>query len=178
MLRPVFECLQTSFLVFFICDFHIWWIIGIPPLSLLFLIIISVWNNIYPVLIWKQEWSPIRTTLLKISLTQTKTWSIHLLAHSRANTHFARNRNAPSHMHACMHANTVHSCTYTSLKNTYIYTLTQRPFISLFISIISHNYNSVLSGSSELESKCLVLARSYISHSRTGGGSEKWRAHE
>lgn len=77
--------------------------------------------------------------------------------------------------HACMHA-----CKYCTFMHVYIikkkyiyiyiYTLTQRPFISLFISIISHNYNSVLSGSSELESKCLVLARSYISHSRTGGG--------
>lgn len=76
--------------------------------------------------------------------------------------------------HACMHA--CKYCTFMHVyiikKHIYIYihTLTQRPFISLFISIISHNYNSVLSGSSELESKCLVLARSYISHSRTGGG--------
>lgn len=146
--------------------FHIWWVIEPPrpPSPLLLLIIVSIWNNIYSALIWKC--SPIHTTLLKISLKQRLVLFTHLLAHSRPNTHFTITKML-SHMHACKYCTFMH-IHYKKKPHIHIYTVL-RPFISLFISIISHNYNSVLSGSTELESKCLLLAQSYISHSRRGG---------
>lgn len=57
-------------------------------------------------------------------------------------------------------------CEFICVKLTHLHAEGTRLFISLFISIISRNYNSVLSGSAELESKCFLLAGSYISHSR------------
>lgn len=54
----------------------------------------------------------------------------------------------------------------------------QKTFISLFISIISHNYTSVLSGSVQLKSKCLLLALTCISHSRRGGWVRNGGFHE
>lgn len=86
--------------------FHIWWVIEIPP-PLRWLIIVSIWNNIYSALIWKQKCFPIHTTLLKIS--QTKTCSSHSCAHSLKAKH-------PFYSQKCTfsHANTVRPLTYIS----------------------------------------------------------------
>lgn len=93
---------------------------------------------------------------------------------SQFTSHYSKylSSSAPSRLQKSTFANTYTQKLYTIAhvhhKNLIHTPWVQRPFISLFISIISRNYRSVLSGSVELESECLLLARSYISHSRRG----------